>query len=97
LLVPSNAVYALDLMILGRSSGGDTATWRVFGSIKNTAGTTALVGSVTTLAATADAGASGWAFTLTADNTNDSVKIEVTGASATTINWTATGVLALTA
>ena len=90
-------MYALDLLVSGRSSTGDAASWRLFAAIKNTAGTTALVGSVATLSSVVDAGASGWSLSVTADNTNDSVKIEVTGAAATAINWTATGTLSLTA
>jgi hypothetical protein len=49
------------------------------------------------VASLVDAGAVGWAVSVTADDTNDAIKIQVTGAAATSISWTATGLLALTA
>jgi hypothetical protein len=57
--------------------------------IQRESSTTALVGSVQTIGT--DINPAGWGgVTITADDTNESLKIEVTGASATNIRWTAT-------
>lgn len=51
--------------------------------------TTSLIGSVQTIGA--DINPAGWGgVAITADDTNESLKIEVTGAASTNIRWTAT-------
>lgn len=77
--------------ITARSSVGDSAAWKIEGLIKQgaTPATTAIVGTPTVTAIAADAGAAGWGVTLTADTTNGSAVITVTGAAATIIGWTA--------
>lgn len=62
--------------------------------IERTAGTTALVGSVSTIGS--DIGSNGgsppagWGVSISADDTNDNLVIDVTGASSTNIRWYAT-------
>jgi len=79
-------------IIARETSGADFASYMRYLIIENTGGTTALSGSVTTLGSDlgSNAGAppAGWGGpTITADNTNDSLKVDVTGQAATTINW----------
>jgi hypothetical protein len=63
--------------------------WRIEGGIKNVGGTTSLIGTVSKTSI-ADDGADSlnWDVTVTADDTNDSLKIAVTGSTSKTINWT---------
>jgi hypothetical protein len=89
--VASGVKYTVQLGIIASSTTGDTAWWQLTFGIKNVGGTTALVGSVVTVASASDAGAAAWVVAVTADNTNDSILITVTGAAATTINWVASG------
>jgi hypothetical protein len=81
--------------IVGRDSNGNSACWEVKGGIKNVSGTTSLIGSTTVSLIGADAAAvtAGWgvagAIAVGADNTNDALKITVTGAAGTNIRWVA--------
>jgi hypothetical protein len=73
------------------TGGGDTASWEFKGAIKRgaNAASTAIVGTVIKDVVAYDAGASAWDVTFTADTTNGGLKVEVTGAAATTIRWVA--------
>lgn len=81
---------AFDFLIIGRSSAGVSAAWKVVGAIQNNAGTTALVAAVTTTVIADGTGAS-WGVaggvTIDADDANDTLRVRVTGALATTIRW----------
>ena len=96
LVLPADTLYGMDLTVVGRSGTGDCAMWRLSVAIKNTNGTSALVGSVVPVAQQADAGASGWSVSVSADDTYDSVKIDVTGAASTVIAWKAYATITLT-
>lgn len=81
---------AFSFLIIGRSSAGVSAAWQVVGAIQNNAGTTALVAAVTTTVIADGTGAT-WGVaggvTIDADNGNDALRVQVTGALATTIRW----------
>lgn len=77
---------------------GDTATFDFYGTIKNIAGVTSLVGSIvymdgtgaiTNVAAQSagDAGAVTWSAVVTADNPNSALQIEVAGEVNKSIYW----------
>lgn len=68
-------------------AGATVFRQRIKGTIKTTGNTTALVGSNITSDKWADSGASTWAATATADNTNKCLAITVTGQAATNIKW----------
>lgn len=81
LTVPSGKTIGGTIQIAGATSGGEEAVFyiRQF-CIRNRGGTTALVGSIQTVGTDIeDAALSGANVTLTADDTNDSLKVEVTG------------------
>ena len=59
------------------------------GGIKNIAGTTSIIGTVTEKDIAIDTGASAWVIYATADNTSDYLKLEVKGETGETISWTA--------
>ncbi len=55
-----------------------------WGAIKNVGGTVSLVGTVTETIIVQDAGAAGWAVTITADDTNKSLEMAFTGSALVT-------------
>ena len=89
-ILPNNAAYSFSgEVIAGVTGGGDTARWTINGAIKRgaNAASTAMVGTPTVTMTHNDAGAAAWVVTVTADTTNGGIKVEVTGAAATTIRW----------
>ena len=91
-ILPNNSAYYFKVRVIaGVTGAGNTKAWTLEGAIKRGAGvgTTAIVGTVTTTVVAADAGASTWTVTATADTTNGGLAITVTGQAATTIRWVA--------
>jgi hypothetical protein len=91
-ILPNNAAYSFSgEVIAGVTAAGNTARWTINGAIKRgaNAASTAMVGTPTVTMTHNDAGAAAWAVAVTADTTNGGIKVEVTGALATTIRWVA--------
>jgi hypothetical protein len=91
-ILPNNSAYYFrGEVVAGVTGGGNTKGWYVEGVIKRGAGvgTTALVGTPTVTSNYADAGASTWALTATADTTNGGLAITFTGQASTTIRCVA--------
>lgn len=91
LTLPNNSAITFDIYVVARRTDatGGTAGYRFNGIIKRdaTAATTAIVGSVSkTVIAETNVS---WDATCTADTTNGSIKITVTGEAAKTIRWVA--------
>jgi hypothetical protein len=87
-ILPNNSAYFFrGTVVAGVTGGGNTKGWTVEGVIKRgaNAASTALVGTPTVTSSYADAGASTWALTATADTTNGGLKITFTGQAGTTI------------
>jgi len=85
----SGAVWSFRMLVTAkRAATGDTRAWEITGLVKNISGTTTLVNSTTTQIGN-DAGASTWTAAAAADDTNDALVINVTGAASATISWTA--------
>lgn len=86
-VVPANKTWAFVLTAVARSSGGtDNAMYVRRGVIKRDgANNTALVGSVDAVYTNETDAA--WDIAITADDTNESLKVEVTGVAATNIRW----------
>ncbi len=84
-----NSTWTFSVLVVGRSSGGASAGYKLEGVIERGSGaaTTALVGSVTKTALAEDNAA--WDVSITADTTNGALDIQVTGAAATDIRWVA--------
>lgn len=91
LALPNNSVFCFDIFVTGRRTDatGGSAGYRFVGVMKRdaSAATTALTGSVskTVIAETNTA----WDASVTADTTNGSILIQVTGEAAKTIRWVA--------
>ena len=91
-ILPNNSAYYFKVRVIaGVTGAGNTKAWTLEGAIKRGAGvgTTAIVGTVITTIVAADAGASTWTVTATADTTNGGLAITVTGQASTTIRWVA--------
>lgn len=91
-ILPNNsAFYFRGEVICGVTGAGDTKGFFIEGAIKRgaNAASTVLVGTPTVTSSYADAGASTWALTATADVTNGGLAITATGQAATTIRWVA--------
>jgi hypothetical protein len=91
-ILPNNSAYTFQgTCIANVTGGGTTSGWKFEGVIKRgaNAASTALVAAVTPLVIAQDAGAVTWVLAVTADTTNGGIKVEVTGAAATTIRWVA--------
>jgi len=89
-ILPNNAAYSFSgEVIAGVTAAGNTARWTIDGAIKRgaNAASTAMVGTPTVTMTHNDAGAAAWVVAVTADTTNGGIKVEVTGALATTIRW----------
>lgn len=89
LTIPSGKILSCTVNISGiKSDGSQGAHYIRKVMIKNVGGTTALVGTVSTVGTDVEDNAA-WDVTITADNTNDALDIKVTGAASTTIRWVA--------
>jgi len=91
-ILPNNSAYAFKGTVIATvTGGGDTAAWEFKGAVKRgaNAASTAIVGTVIKDVLAYDAGAASWDVSFTADTTNGGLKVEVTGAAATTIRWVA--------
>jgi hypothetical protein len=91
-ILPNNSAYFFKgEVVAGVTGGGNTKGWTIEGVIKRgaNAASTALVGTPTVTSSYADAGASTWALTATADTTNGGLKITFTGQASTTIRCVA--------
>lgn len=86
--------WFFDIMLVGRSDAGVDACWTAKGLIHNNAGTTAMT-CAATIASVCDGTGGTWGvagnFVVSADNANDCLHLDVTGAAATNIRWVAHG------
>ena len=88
ILLPDNTTMMFEADVVGRNSTGTKhCAFRLQGVIDRTSSSTTIIGTVneTIIAETEEA----WVATATADDTNDTVVIKVTGEASTTIRWTA--------
>jgi hypothetical protein len=85
--IPSGRVVTGIAQIIGsKSDGTAVATYLRQFSIKNVGGTTSLVGTVNTIGTDEAAGTS---ISITANDTNDALRIQATGITSETWRWTA--------
>ena len=89
-ILPNNSAYVFQGTCIANVTGGSTTSgWKFEGVIKRgaNAASTTLVAAVTPTVIAQDVAAATWALAITADTTNGGIKVEVTGAAATTIRW----------
>jgi hypothetical protein len=90
--IPANTALAVDILLVARRS--DTQDkWlvarRFLGIRRDGSNNTSLIGSVEVLS-DQSSGSPSWTFALTADDTNEALQLEVTGAASETVQWRAT-------
>lgn len=87
----SDRSLAATITIQAQEAGAEDAAMYVRKVlIRNNGGTTAIVGSVETIGTDVEsAGASSWDVSITANDTNDALLIQVTGEASTNIRWIA--------
>lgn len=88
--LPNSSVYAVKAIVAARqNSTGDCAMFELTFLVKRNANaaSTAIVGTPTVTQVFADAGASTWAVSVTANTTTGCAAITVTGEAAKTIRW----------
>lgn len=87
--MPAHAVQGVSGRVVAyERNTGDAKVWSFFAVSKRIgAGTFSLIGTVTPTVEGADAGASAWAISVTADDTNKAIDVTVTGESSKTIDW----------
>lgn len=89
-ILPASKTWQFVVSVVARKSDGTSAAYIRQGCIKRVGSSTTLVGSVSTLGTDCvDAGAATWAIAVTADDTNEALQIQVTGAAASNIRWVA--------
>jgi hypothetical protein len=87
--IPTTTIYAFHIKVAGVQVGGANASFfSRQGMIKNVAGTTSLVGAISTIGTDIETNAA-TAISITANDTNDSLKVTVTGIAAQTWRWVA--------
>ena len=90
--LPNNSSYGFTMTVIGAvGSGGNTSMWKFEGLIKRgaNAASTAIVGTVVKNRIAYDSGASAWDVAVTANASQGSLVVTVTGQASTTIRWIA--------
>jgi len=84
--IPTDTTWTAEISVTGRRTDADNESFtaKYIVGIDNNAGTTALVGTVTTVHEQQD---NSWTVVITADDTNDALDIKVTGEVGKTIYW----------
>lgn len=81
-------IFAFDALVAGRdNTAGDSCAFQLYGAIKKDTTTTEIIGSVGKVILGEDD--ADFDANITADDTNDTLKLEVTAASTNTTKWTA--------
>lgn len=91
LVLQDTSVMTVYGKVVARDFSNNCKCWEFTAAIKRGTGAanTAMVGACTPVVVAEDAGASGFALTVTADTTNGCLAIEGAGAAATTTRWVA--------
>ena len=93
--IATNSLVSFKIIMTGVQTGGtnglvgDSMIKQVEGGIKNIAGTTSIIGTITEKDIAIDSGATDWNIYVTADDTSDYLKLEVKGGTGESISWTA--------
>lgn len=93
LVIPASKTWLVEINVVARSSGGTSNAGFVRRAMikRDASNNTALIGSVQTIGTDIGSNAgsppAGWAISVVADDTSESLDVEVTGAAATNIRW----------
>jgi phage gp37-like protein len=91
--IAASTALAVDILLVARRATTQDK-WlvarRFLGIRRDGSNNTALIGTVQTLGTDQSGGSPTWTFALTADDTNEALQLEVTGATSETVEWRAT-------
>lgn len=88
--VEASATLAFEILVVARRRGNNgAAAWKITGLADSGSGVDALIGAPTVTAIAASANMSGSAVAVTYDAATNTVRLQVTGIAATTIDWMA--------
>jgi hypothetical protein len=85
--LPTAGNASIDVFVVARDSGGNSKSFKFSVGAKSVGGVATVLGAVASLLAVGDAGAAAWTATAVASSGN--IVIQVTGALATNIDWSA--------
>jgi len=88
LTIASGRTVTFDILVAARTEAGASAGYHFLGVIENQAGTTSFIGAPQKTVLGENV--TGWDADVIADDANDALVVQVTGAAATTIRWVAT-------
>ena len=90
--IAANTALIADIFIIARSSDNTKflSARRSVAIYRDNANNTALIGSVQTLGNDQSVGSPSWSISIIADDVNDALQLQVTGATGETVNWRAT-------
>lgn len=88
LTLEDGRTLTFDALIVGRSSGGESAGYWAYGVIERVGSTTAIVGTATVLTLGEDD--TSWSVTVDADDTNEALRIRIQGGTGDAVRWVAT-------
>jgi len=86
LTIAAGQTVGFEILVVGRSNGGESACYRIQGVVENVAGTTALIG--TALVTTLGEDDTAWNAQAIADTREDTLRVQVRG-NGETIRWVA--------
>lgn len=86
--ISSGSTWIFDIQVVGRSSGGYSAGYKITGAIDNNSGTGVSFVITTPTTVTLGEDRTDWNATVTAENS--ALCIKVTGEASTNIRWVAT-------
>lgn len=91
LVIPNNTTWAFEVLLTARrtNANGERRTWKFEGQLDNSSNNVVIDGSVATTIIAKSSGTNNYAATVSADNINKSLKVEVTGESSKDITWNA--------
>jgi hypothetical protein len=91
--IAASTALAVDILLVARRTGTQDK-WlvarRFLGIRRDGSNNTSLIGTVQDYGHDQSAGSPSWTFALTADDTNEALQLEVTGAASETVEWRAT-------
>jgi hypothetical protein len=87
LTVPTGAVWAFDILVVGGINGSSSATFKITGAIRNYGGTVAFVGTPTVTSLGTDMGISNWGVTVAV--TAGALDVQAKGTGSAFVSWVA--------
>ena len=87
LTVPTGAVWAFDILVVGGINGSASAAFKITGAIRNYGGTVAFIGTPTVTSLGADTGASTWNAQVAVNS--GALDVQAKGTGSTYVSWVA--------